>query len=629
MTYVVPGIYLPGSCSYLEILDNYIHDIVFGAITGEYNSTTYSNIILRGNEISMTGCPSGVSGQCIGSMAIAITSSIGHHLIEYNQIHRAGDFIDIEAPYSIIRNNYLHDYRNSYFPDGVGDGNHVDMFQPMGASYDHYSRYHVYESNFMGDNIERNSHILQMRTDDSSEHHVIFRGNVGYNHGSYAMQCGGADNVYFYNNTLYRMNYPGGIGNATSYNAESGEYALNNYNFNNIYSETGKSPIAVQTGNSCTSSNNLCYSLTAGHASCVSFSNPLFSDTGSHDYHLQSGSPAIGQGQAVTTVTNSSGSGTSFYVADAGFFCDGYGIAEGDIIKLGLNAPVRITNINANTNTITVDRSITWNNGDGVYWRNQDAFPDIGAYEYRANGYGFAIGITGPTDQGSVSGFVPIAAGVTNAENVRFVIFYIDGIPAAKVTESPYSYTWDTANLGQGSRHLIEVRAYALLATPRMTESDQIVVVVGSPIDPQAPSGLYIIGKTSSSVSLGWPDSTGAFGYRVYRDGQKVGDTSDNRYMDTGLKPDTEYNYTVTALGSGVYESAQSSGVTVTTLRSGGGGSSGDSGGGGGGGCFISAVQDFSLWFMVLGLASGWLVWTSKRAKSKERRPEDISCKGR
>jgi hypothetical protein len=315
----------------------------------------------------------------------------------------------------------------------------------------------------------------------------------------------------------------------------------------------------------------------------------LFVDSGSHDYHLQSGSPAIGLGKAVTNVTSPGGSGTSFNVADAGFFCDGYGIAEGDIIKVGGNNPARIIAVNANT--ITVDRSITWNNGDGVYWKNQDTSPDIGAYEYRANGDGFAIEIIAPTDQGNVSGLVPIAAGLTNTENVRFVVFYIDGIPAAKVTESPYAYTWNTTSLEQGSRHLIEARAYALHATPHMTESDQIVVMVGPPIPPQAPSELYIISVTSSSVRLGWPDSTGAFGYRIYRDGQPVGNTMNNRYTDAGLIPETTYNYTVTALGAGTYESGAAGPVSaVTSPDSGNGGDSGGEGGGGGGGCFIATV---------------------------------------
>ena len=68
------------------------------------------------------------------------------------------------------------------------------MFQPAGNPQ-LPTQYHVYESNVMGDNIEYHSHILQMRNGNSDDHHLIFRGNVGYNHGSYAMQCGGYSKI--------------------------------------------------------------------------------------------------------------------------------------------------------------------------------------------------------------------------------------------------------------------------------------------------------------------------------------------------------------------------------------------------------------------------------------------------
>lgn len=64
---------------------------------------------------------------------------------------------------------------------------------------------------------------------------------------------------------------------------------------------------------------------------------------------------------------------------------DGRGVTEGDTIKVGSNAPAKIISINYVTNTITVNRSLTWASGDGVHWRNPDGSPDIGAYEDSAN----------------------------------------------------------------------------------------------------------------------------------------------------------------------------------------------------------------------------------------------------
>jgi hypothetical protein len=269
-----------------------------------------------------------------------------------------------------------------------------------------------------------------------------------------------------------------GTNSATGYNAEGTNYALYNHNFNNIYSDIGTGrPIYVAPGCSCTSSDNVCFE-TGDHASCESTDDPLFVNIGSHDFHLQSGSPAINLGKAITTVTSSNGSGTAFDVTDAGFFCDGYGLADGDMIKVGSNDPVKITRITSNT--ITVTRSITWRNGDGIYWRHQDTLPDAGAYEYRTSGYDYDIEISSPGDGQNISGSVAITTTPVNSDCIRYILFYIDGIPMAKDTESPYSCTWDASGEPVGSRHTVESRAYALYATKEMMKSDTIHVTIAS-----------------------------------------------------------------------------------------------------------------------------------------------------
>jgi hypothetical protein len=340
----------------------------------------------------------------------------------------------------------------------------------------------------MGDNIEYNSHILQMRTEYPADHHILFRGNIGYNHGAYAMQSSGVDNVYFYSNTLHDLN------NLQTWAASMAGYSgeprdtqtdgsTRNHNLNNIYSDSGPRrgpPISIDSrcaSCSVTASNNLCFE-TGAHSSCSSTSNPLFVDSSAHNFYLQPSSPAIGLGKATTTVTSSSGSGTSFSVDDAGFFSDGYGIADGDIIKVGSNNPVRITSISSNT--ITVDRSISWNNGDGVYWRNQDSSPDVGAYEYRSGGYDYGISISSPANNAAVSGTVNILTAPTNPELIRQVIFYVDGIPVSRDFSSPFSFAWNTAGLSSGSSHVIDAIAYPLYASTELSKSSRAVVSIGT-----------------------------------------------------------------------------------------------------------------------------------------------------
>src|SRR5207247_8921336 len=105
--------------------------------------------------------------------------------------------------------------------------------------------------------------------------------------------------------------------------------------------------------------------------------NPLFvnatstfgtpSDVTYPDLRITASSPAINVGGALTTITTASGSGTSSTVADAAYFVDGWGIAQGDLIQLSGNTQrARITSVNYNTKVITVDTSLTWTQNQGV-----------------------------------------------------------------------------------------------------------------------------------------------------------------------------------------------------------------------------------------------------------------------
>jgi hypothetical protein len=96
---------------------------------------------------------------------------------------------------------------------------------------------------------------------------------------------------------------------------------------------------------------------------------------------LNSNSIAINKGGPLTTTTNG-GSGNIIYVKDAGYFCDGYGASDGDLIKVGTNAVVKVMSIDYSKNMIVVSRKMSWNNGDDVTLKYNGAEPDIGAAEY-------------------------------------------------------------------------------------------------------------------------------------------------------------------------------------------------------------------------------------------------------
>ena len=101
------------------------------------------------------------------------------------------------------------------------------------------------------------------------------------------------------------------------------------------------------------------------------------------DLHLQADSPCIDAGAFPTRITSDAGSGTQFQVEDARYFIDGWGIphVQGDEIQLSDGQQARITNVNYETNLITVDRVLTWTTNQGISLAYEGTAPDLGAYE--------------------------------------------------------------------------------------------------------------------------------------------------------------------------------------------------------------------------------------------------------
>ena len=93
------------------------------------------------------------------------------------------------------------------------------------------------------------------------------------------------------------------------------------------------------------------------------------------------GSPAIDAGSALTAAVGTGTNTNVIVVGDAYFFCDGFGIIDGDLIRIGSDPAVRVVAINYSTNTITLAEPRTWGNGAPVYLDFNGNGPDIGAME--------------------------------------------------------------------------------------------------------------------------------------------------------------------------------------------------------------------------------------------------------
>jgi len=86
---------------------------------------------------------------------------------------------------------------------------------------------------------------------------------------------------------------------------------------------------------------------------------------------------------------------------------------------------------------------------------------------------------------------------------------------------------------------------------------------------PSVPANVAGTAVSTTQVNLSWTaatDNIGVTGYSVFRNGIKIGVTSNTSYQDTGLSAGTSYSYTVSAYDAAGNSSAPSSNVSVTTL---------------------------------------------------------------
>lgn len=85
---------------------------------------------------------------------------------------------------------------------------------------------------------------------------------------------------------------------------------------------------------------------------------------------------------------------------------------------------------------------------------------------------------------------------------------------------------------------------------------------------PTAPTNLVLTGKGANEISFSWTASTdnvAVAGYKIYRNGVKIGDVSVTNFTDKNLTPETPYTYQIAAYDTSNNPSANSTALTVTT----------------------------------------------------------------
>jgi hypothetical protein len=353
-----------------------------------------------------------------------------HNLIEGNFVTRGGhDLLALSADYNVIRNNI---FDNRW---GDNEGYRAVSISANRRSCDRAKGYNVFEDNivrnalfapagFRGSDEDVTPPAMKVGGINQIVRRNIFSNNVGaaisgairlpvipeqrahkiYN--NIVHKTGGLWRARDYGNpgpfdkTVFKNNliHDGRDSSAMWINFEhSGRTPLeNNYIISNAFSgPSGAGSFEIRGLGSKTlawlQSNQSAYFKNNTEAP------PEFASTNPQDadyFHLGPNSSMIDSGDFLTRTTGS-GSGKTVSVVDAGWFTDGFGITEGDLVKIGSGAPIRVTGVNYASNTLTLESSASWAAGATVSLPYEGAAPDIGAFEFRDES---SVALTAPTN---------------------------------------------------------------------------------------------------------------------------------------------------------------------------------------------------------------------------------------
>ncbi len=322
-----------------------------------------------------------------------------------------------------------------------------------------------------------------------------------------------------------------------------------------IGSLTGDQLVANVTFKAKTSSGTAAMAFTSGTALVDASSNanliPSLSSTGGSSFIIDATAPTT----AITAPTNGAviaGGSTTTITASAS---DNTGVTK---VELYIDGTLKTTLTSGpytyswNTTGVTLgSHTIQSKAYDNYSLVGSSSVTTVSITDQTAP----TVSLTAPTAGSTLAGTISLSANAndnTGGSGVAKVEFYVDNVLKGSDATSPYSVTFDTKTITDGS-HNFTAKAYDLASTPNVATSTAITATVQN-ADVQAPSmpsSLRMTGNSLTGISLAWnasTDNVGVTGYRVQRNGTTIGTVTSLTYVDTGLSAGTSYNYTVTAL---------------------------------------------------------------------------------
>jgi hypothetical protein len=346
------GIWVTGSGSGLQLLDNLVHNITttsekngnaFGIAVYGSSSLPITNLIISGNQVYDLKTGQSESVNVDGNVTyFSITNNIVHDNdnigIDAIGFEGVGPSGSDQARYGEVSGNTVYNI-SGITNAGEGKSYDADGLYCDGCAYVTFERNTVYNCDL---NMEAAS---EHKGHDSS--YVTIRNNlfydantVGISIGGYAANVGGSDHVVIVNNTLYNNNTKNGGGefqiqhnappsagnifennivyagtqNVWIYSYVSGSTASANWNL--YYSAKGYvQGTSIDWGGKSNYKTYAAYQSGSGEDASSPNANPLFNNLGSTppNFDVASGSPAINAGNSGLTCGVGYCNGTSIY----------------------------------------------------------------------------------------------------------------------------------------------------------------------------------------------------------------------------------------------------------------------------------------------------------------------------
>ncbi len=248
-------------------------------------------------------------------------------------------------------------------------------------------------------------------------------------------------------------------------------------------------------------------------------------------------------------------------------------------------APTPTVTLSANSASVSSGQSAT------LSWSSTNATSCSGS-GFTTSGTNGSVTVT-PTTSTSYS-VTCTGAGGSAHDSVTVLVSTItaptvtlSASPAAIATGNTTTLSWSSTNATSctGSGFAANQTNGSVTVTPSLTTtyavtctgaggsvSKSATVSVSSAVDtspPSVPLGLTATPVSSTQINLAWnasTDTVGVTAYRVYRSGVLLATVTGTSYQNSGLSPNTTYEYAVTAQDAKGNMSGKSATVNATTL---------------------------------------------------------------